>query len=100
MQDRVVVITVRRQHHVVGFEITMDHTGAVRRDEHLGDLLGDRHRALPVETALDRTRQALALDQLEHEVVLSVVFDVVVDAADVRVIELGQHPRFAEEPAL
>ena len=45
---------------------------------------------------LEREAQVLAFDELEDQPVTLLVFDVVVDAADVRVIELGEDLRFAQ----
>ena len=78
----------------------MHDTGRVRRDQDRGDLPGDAHRLVVIEPGLDRRPQALALDQLEHQPVAIMVGDVVVDPADVRVVELRENLRLAQEPGL
>ena len=51
-------------------------------------------------TGPNRIPQILTLDVLEHQEVAVLSLDVVVDLADVWVVELGQGPRFAEKACL
>jgi hypothetical protein len=86
----------------------MDDTLLVRRFERLGDLFRngqrffDRQPFCPQPFALcslpfDPFRQCRPFDELEHEgVLLAAVFEAV-DRSDIRVIEGGEHLRFAPE---
>ena len=68
-------------------------------DEHGGDLLRDDDGLRP-RLLVDPVGQAAALDELHDEPVGVVARDVVVGAADVRVIELREDAGLAEEPFL
>ena len=77
----------------------MDDAGAVGGDEHLRDRQRDAQllaaRELPL---LYDFLQRLPVDVLEHEQVDVAALDVVMDAADVRVIDLRERARLAQQP--
>ena len=68
----------------------MDDASGVSDDEDVGDLFRDPQPGGPVEPVVERKAQVLPLDELQDQPVTLLVFDVVVDSADVRVIELGK----------
>ena len=78
----------------------MHHARRVGDDEHLRDLLRDGHAPGRAEAVPDRVVQRFALDELQHQPVVARSFDVVIDAADVGMIELRQDLGFAQEPGL
>ncbi len=70
----------------------------VRGGEGVGDLRGQSQRIVGRDRpALDPIGQGLTLEQLQHEVVDVVVVADVVQRADVRVIEVRDHPGLALE---
>ena len=79
---------VLRHHHVPRFEIPVNDAGGVRDHEDVGHLFCDAQLGGPVKATLKRDTQILAFDEFQDEPVPMVVLDVVVDATDVRVIEL------------
>jgi len=86
-----------RDHHVARLEIAVDDRRFVRRDEHGRDLLRDVQLRRAVQPPIDRFAEVLAVDQFEHEPVVIVLAQVVVRAADVGVIELGEDAGFPQE---
>ena len=78
----------------------MDDAGGVSDDEDVGDLLRDLQLGGPIESVLECLAEVLPFDELQDQPVTLLVFDVVVYAADVRVIELGEYLRFAEKAGL
>ena len=82
--------SLRRDHHIGGFQIAMQDAARVRFFERRGDLNRQTDRVVRGQRALER----LALDVLEHQVVRPDV----VDLADVRMIERGDRARFLLEP--
>ena len=91
-------VTVRQQHDVLGFEIAVNHAGGVRHGQCAHHLFGDAHAGGPIETSPQRIAQAAPVNQLEDQIIGVVDRDVVVDAADVGMIELRQNPRLAQQP--
>jgi hypothetical protein len=89
--------SVRGQHHVVRLEVAVDHPFGVGGRQRPGDLLADRQRGDLFVAAVDRLAQVLALDQLEHQEIAGIAFEIVVDPADPRVVQLRQDPRLAQE---
>jgi hypothetical protein len=90
----------RRDHHVAGLQIPVDDARFVSGDEHGRDLFGNPQFLRPVDPVLVRLLQVLAVDQFENEPVMFAGAQVVVRAADVGVIELGENPCFAEKARL
>ena len=78
----------------------MDDAGGVSDDEDVGDLFRDLQLGGPIESVLERLAEVLAFDELQDQPVTLLVFDVVVYAADVRVIELGEDLRLAQKAGL
>ena len=84
---------------VRGLQIAMDDPLLVRRFERFGDLLRDRQRLVERDRAArDALRQVVALRRAPSRARDAVSFFEAVDARDVRVIQRGQHLRFALEP--
>ena len=75
----------------------MDDAGAVRGHEHRGDGVGDAQLLRRGEAVVHRLLKRAAVDQLEHQYVGDAVVDEIVDAADVRVVELRERPRLADQ---
>ncbi len=75
----------------------MNDARGMRDREHLDDLLGDPQPERRIEPAANRRAEAAALDELEHQVVGVWALDVVEDAADLRVVELRENLRLAQE---
>jgi hypothetical protein len=65
--------------------------------QHVEDLQADPHPRGLVRPARDDFLQALAVDELEHEEVTLLALEVVVDLADVGMVQLREHARFPEE---
>ena len=88
-----------RQNHVSGLEIAMDHgrRAAVQvRERALGVVEHARHVGHAERlSGLSQRRDALAVDELHHEVERALFFEVVVVARDPIVIERGQRARLA-----
>lgn len=80
-------------------QIAMDDPFLVRRIERLGNLARDPERFGERQRA---TRQAIgecrSVDQFENQRGQPIGFLESIDSADVRVVERGEHPRFACEP--
>ena len=74
--------------------------GLPKRSRHLrsdGQGAGPAHRAFPAQRLLE----CLALEQLQrHEVGAVVGAPVIVERHRIRVLQLGRHARFEEEPVL
>ena len=82
------------------FQIAVDDAALVSRVERIGNLPRNGERLGDGEAAVctsDTFGQRFALDQLEDEAAYAVCFFDAVDRADVRMIERGEHPRFAFE---
>ncbi len=99
------------EHDVPGLDVTVHQAHVVRglqRVQHTdGDpqRLLDRHRAVLADRLVDGVPQALAVDQLHHDVrragaVLGDVLAAVVDGDDVRVLQPGHRLGLAAEPLL
>ena len=79
-------------------QIAMDDALLVRRFERLGDLPRNRHRLVQRQRpAGDPIGQRLALDQFEDQRMRLAAVLEPVNRADVRMVERGQHLRFALE---
>ena len=91
---------VRAYHDVLGFDVAVDDTGAVRGREGARDLHGDVERLGERERfAVHEEPQCRALDELRgHEAALVPRADLV-DRDDVRVVEGGGGQSFLAEPA-
>lgn len=87
----------RQEHNVLGLQIAMHHAGCVCGDQRLRDLFGDAEAGVAIEPVSKRGAQAPAVDQLEDQKVAVVGLHVVVDATDVRVVQLRKDARFAEQ---
>ena len=75
----------------------MDDVGRVRDDEHLRNLLGDAHLYRHIEAVVERVVQASTVDELEDQPVAILFLDVIVDATDGRMVQLGENARLAQE---
>ena len=81
---------------VRGLQVTMDDAPLVRGFESLGDLARDRKRLIQRNrTTGDALREVVTLDQFHHEGSQAPAFFEPVDRGDVRMIERGEHFRFA-----
>lgn len=85
---------------VAGLEVAVHDAGSVCSHQPGGDLLSDLQPIGSSQVASYRGDQGLAVDELEHDPVTFWSLDVVVDATDVRMIELRQRARFARKPRL
>jgi hypothetical protein len=86
-----------RHQDVARLQVAVHDPRGMRRDEDIGDLLRQPEPAGRIET-LHRPTETAPFDQFEHQPVVVVALDVVVDPADIRVVELGENLRFASEP--
>jgi len=68
------------------------------RDQGRGDLLCDGELVALAQTIAPSPGEVMSLHQLEHDEVAVSTLDVLVDPADVGVLELRQDLRFAQEP--
>ena len=75
----------------------MHNARGMRDDQHFGDLLRDGDAIGGAEAGGDRLVERLPFDQFQHQPVAVAALDVVVDAADVRVIEVRENLGFPEE---
>jgi hypothetical protein len=66
-------------------------------DEDSRNLLGDLQFLGLLEMFPQCYTETLALDEFEHKKITVIPFDVIIDLADVGVLELGEHTRFSEE---
>ena len=90
----------RRDLDVRGLQVAVDDPSFVRDLESLGDLSRDRQRLVHGNgdaSLAEPRRERLPLDELEHQEAGRVRFLESVDAADVRMIQRGEHPRLALE---
>ena len=79
----------------------MDDAGAVRAVERAGDLTAAaNHLVVRQRAARQPAGQGLALDELEDQILMSLVLADIVQRADVRMIERRQAARFTLEPLL
>jgi hypothetical protein len=77
----------------------MDDALRVRRFQRLANLLRDGQRLVQGDRALrDTIRERRALDEFHHQRADPVRVFEAVDVRDVRMVERGQHLRFAAEP--
>jgi hypothetical protein len=86
-----------RQHDVLRLEVAMDDVDAMRGYQHLGHGGGDTQLLVVRQPAGERVVQGLAFDVFEDQHVDLAALDVVEDAADVRMIELGESARLAQQ---
>jgi len=90
--------TIRRNHHVGGFQVAMHDPLVVRRRERVGQRTGNFDDLLDGKAALrDQAVERLPLDQLHGEKVDAVGFLDREDSDDVRVIEGGDGASFTLE---
>ena len=83
---------------VRGLQIAVNDALLVRGFERLGDLLRDGQRFVERNRAArDALREIVALDELHHERGDAAAFFEAVDRGDVRMIQRGEHFRFALE---
>jgi hypothetical protein len=77
----------------------MHDAGGVGGHEHTRDLPGDRDLLVALQAGVYRGAKRPPFDVLEDDPVVVGCCEVIVDAADLRVIELGEHPRLSDEPS-
>ena len=83
---------------VRGLEVAVDDAVLVRGFERSSDLRGDREAsATGTRPAREAIRQRLTLDELEHERLSIAFLDDVVQRRYVRMVQRGEHLRFARE---
>jgi hypothetical protein len=87
------------QHDVRGLEVAMDDTMAMSCVQRIGDLRGDAQRLIELQAPLfEASGERLAVEQRHDDEVRAPRLTDVEDAADVGVIEAGDHARLALEP--
>ena len=75
----------------------MDDAFLVGRQQRFGNSDGDVELAFERDAVLEFLVEVAAVDPLEHEVVIALVMDEVVDSADIRVGELREGAGLARE---
>src|ERR1041384_5963640 len=92
-------LTRGRDHHVAGFDVTMDDAAFVSGRQRVGDLNRDRERAREIEwTTVNQFANVFAFDELHGDEMHAIQVIEIEDGADVRVIERRGESCFALEP--
>jgi hypothetical protein len=80
-------------HHIVRFEVPVDHASRVSRFQRVCDLVTDSQHLCNGE----RPRRMLAFDQLQYQEIGAIEFLQSINPADMRVVQRSQRPCLAAE---
>ena len=87
----------RGHHDVLRFQVPVNDSLTVNGSQDVQELLGDPQKGRVIEPLLQGHSQVATADQLQDQEVGIVAFDVVVELADVGVVELGEDLGFPKE---